>query len=73
MGDATSAELNAVDAVFGYSFLLDYGNYATAEPELMKYLLSRGLRLDAATHSPSFRWCFPGLQSVGWQRNELRP
>lgn len=70
MGNATAAELNAVDPVSGNNFLLDYGKYVFAEPALMQYLLSRGARLDVAPHFPRMSWYSPGYNASSG--NELR-
>ena len=60
MGEVSASEINEPDPKSGRTFLHDYGYIAIRDPQLLMYLISRGARLDTASHAPSFSWYSPG-------------
>lgn len=67
MGEPGAAELNAPDPETGRAFLHDYTGIVIDNPELLVFLVSRGLRLDAAAHAaadaPARSWYAPGYRA----------
>lgn len=70
MGEPSAVELNEPDPMSGRAFLHEYGGIAINEPDLMVYLLSRGIRVDAAEHSLRLGWYSPGYHRS--DNNQLR-